>query len=203
MHPLAAGHTWAVELPNLQNGENVLILGPGPRGLACPIAATRPAQGGSVSPVCPTIVTVSSWPSGSAPTSAIDAEKEDGGAIAEAIGRRPDIVVDVTSDDPEALFTALDLVRSGGRVILASTKGNRAFHFISDVLVAKQLTIRGAMGGLDRRVSVGLEPDRHRPRIDRSRLASVPALRVIPRTSRRPPDCSGVRSDLRGRHVLK
>jgi len=26
------------------------------------------------------------------------------------------------------------------------TKGNRAFHFISDVLVAKQLTIRGAMG---------------------------------------------------------
>ena len=78
---------------------------------------------------------------------AIDAEKEDvGGAIAEAIGRRPDIVVDVTSDDPEALFTALDLVRSGGRVILASTKGNRAFHFISDVLVAKQLTIRGAMG---------------------------------------------------------
>ena len=54
--------------------------------------------------------------------------------------------MDVTSDDPEALFTALDLVRSGGRVILASTKGNRAFHFISDVLVAKQLTIKGAMG---------------------------------------------------------
>ena len=94
---------------------------------------------------------------------AIDAEKDVGGAIAEAIGRRPDIVVDVTSDDPEALFTALDLVRSGGRVILASTKGNRAFHFISDVLVAKQLTIRGAMGGLDGRISVGLAPDRHRP----------------------------------------
>jgi threonine dehydrogenase-like Zn-dependent dehydrogenase len=147
VHPLAAGHTWAVELPSLQLGENVLILGPGPRGLACLIAAKAAGAG---------------WV-GVAGLShdrdrlelakrlgadlAIDSEKEDlGGAIAEAIGRRPDIVVDVTSDDPEALFTSLDLVRSGGRVILASTKGNRAFHFISDVLVAKQLTIRGAMG---------------------------------------------------------
>lgn len=147
VHPLAAGHTWAVELPALKTGENVLILGPGPRGLACLIAAKAAGAG---------------WVGVTGLTHdrdrlelakrlgadlAIDAESEDvGGAIAEAIGRRPDIVLDVTSDDPEALFTALDLVRSGGRVILASTKGNRAFHFISDVLVAKQLTIKGAMG---------------------------------------------------------
>lgn len=147
VHPLAAGHTWAVELPALQNGENVLILGPGPRGLACLIAA-KAAGAGWVG------VTGLSHDRDRLELAkrlgadlAIDAEKEDvGGAIAEALGRRPDIVVDVTSDDPEALFTALDLVRSGGRVILASTKGNRAFHFISDVLVAKQLTVRGAMG---------------------------------------------------------
>jgi threonine dehydrogenase-like Zn-dependent dehydrogenase len=147
VHPLAAGHTWAVELPSLQPGENVLILGPGPRGLACLIAA-KASGAGWVG------VTGLSHDRDRLELAkrlgadlAIDAEKEDvGGAIAGAIGRRPDIVVDVTSDDPEALFTALDLVRSGGRVILASTKGNRAFHFISDVLVAKQLTIRGAMG---------------------------------------------------------
>ncbi|HEY7468607.1 MAG TPA: medium chain dehydrogenase/reductase family protein [Acidimicrobiia bacterium] len=147
VHPLAAGHTWAVELPSLQVGENLLILGPGPRGLACLIAA-KAAGAGWVG------VTGLSHDRDRLELAkrlgadlAIDSEKEDvGGAIAEAIGRRPDIVVDVTSDDPEALFTSLDLVRSGGRVILASTKGNRAFHFISDVLVAKQLTIRGAMG---------------------------------------------------------
>jgi threonine dehydrogenase-like Zn-dependent dehydrogenase len=147
VHPLAAGHTWAVELPSLQLGENVLILGPGPRGLACLIAA-KAAGAGWVG------VTGLSHDRDRLELAkrlgadlAIDAEKEDvGGAIAEAIGRRPDIVLDVTSDDPEALFTALDLVRSGGRVILASTKGNRAFHFISDVLVAKQLTVKGAMG---------------------------------------------------------
>jgi threonine dehydrogenase-like Zn-dependent dehydrogenase len=147
VHPLAAGHTWAVELPSLKNGENVLILGPGPRGLACLIAA-KAAGAGWVG------VTGLSHDRDRLELAkrlgadlAIDSEREDvGGAIAEAIGRRPDIVLDVTSDDPEALFTALDLVRSGGRVILASTKGNRAFHFISDVLVAKQLTVRGAMG---------------------------------------------------------
>jgi threonine dehydrogenase-like Zn-dependent dehydrogenase len=147
VHPLAAGHTWAVELPALQTGESVLILGPGPRGLACLIAAKAAGAG---------------WVGVTGLTHdrdrlelakrlgadlTIDVEQEDvGGAIAEAVGRRPDIIVDVTSDDPEAVFTALDLVRSGGRVILASTKGNRAFHFLSDVLVAKQLTIRGAMG---------------------------------------------------------
>jgi len=44
------------------------------------------------------------------------------------------------------VFVALDIVRSGGRVILASTKGNRALHFFSDVLVSKQLTVKGAVG---------------------------------------------------------
>ena len=137
-----------MELPALQTGENVLILGPGPRGLACLIAAKAAGAGWvGVTGSSATTVTGSSWPSALGPTWSSTAEQDDvGGAIAEGVGRRPDIVVDVTSDDPEAVFTALDLVRSGGRVILASTKGNRAFHFLSDVLVAKQLTIRGAMG---------------------------------------------------------
>jgi threonine dehydrogenase-like Zn-dependent dehydrogenase len=147
VHPLASGHTWAVELPALQQGEGVLILGPGPRGLACLIAA-KAAGAGWVG------ITGLSHDRDRLELArllgadlVIDAEHTDvAGEIAGALGRRPDVVVDVTSDDPEAVFTALDLVRSGGRVILASTKGNRAFHFLSDVIVAKQLTMKGAMG---------------------------------------------------------
>lgn len=147
VHPLASGHTWAVELPALQQGEGVLILGPGPRGLACLIAA-KAAGAGWVG------ITGLSHDRDRLELAlrlgadlAIDAEHTDlAGEIAGALGRRPDVVVDVTSDDPEAVFTALDLVRAGGRVILASTKGNRAFHFLSDVIVAKQLTMKGAMG---------------------------------------------------------
>lgn len=147
VHPLASGHTWAVEMPALQRGEGVLILGPGPRGLACLIAA-KAAGAGWVG------ITGLSHDRDRLELAkrlgadlSINSEQGDvAGEIAGALGRRPDVVVDVTSDDPEAVFTALDLVRSGGRVVLASTKGNRAFHFLSDVIVSKQLTVKGAMG---------------------------------------------------------
>jgi threonine dehydrogenase-like Zn-dependent dehydrogenase len=147
VHPLASGHTWAVELPALKEGEDVLILGPGPRGLACLIAA----RAAGARWVGITGLTHDHDRLRLAETLgadlAIDIEKTDvAGEVAGALGKRPDVVIDVTSDDPEAVFTALDLVRSGGRVILASTKGNRAFHFLSDVVVAKQLTVKGAMG---------------------------------------------------------
>lgn len=167
VHPLAAGHTWAVELPKLQQGESVLILGPGPRGLACLIAAKAAGAG---------------WVGVTGLTHdrdrlelakrlgadlTIDAEAGDvGGAVAEALGTRPDVVVDVTSNDPEAVFTALDLVRSGGRVILASTKGNRAFHFLSDVLISKQLTVKGAMGASSTAYQWATSQIESDPRID-------------------------------------
>lgn len=167
VHPLASGHTWAVELPSLREGEGVLILGPGPRGLACLLAA-KAAGAGWVG------ITGLSHDGDRLDLAkqlgadlTIDAEASDvAGEIANALGRRPDVVVDVTSDDPEAVFTALDLVRSGGRVILASTKGNRAFHFLSDVIVAKQLTLRGAVGATSKGyqwATTQLETD---PRID-------------------------------------
>lgn len=147
VHPLASGHTWAVEMPGLKAGESVLILGPGPRGLACLIAAKAAGAGwvGIVGLAHDRDRLELAKRLGA--DLAIDTDQEDlGSAVAATAGQRPDIVVDVTSNDPEAVFTAFDLVRSGGRVILASTKGNRAFHFLSDVLIAKQLTVRGAAG---------------------------------------------------------
>jgi threonine dehydrogenase-like Zn-dependent dehydrogenase len=147
-HALAAGFTWAVELPNLRPGENVLILGPGPRGLASLVAAKAAGAG---------------WVGVSGLTHDHDrlemakflgadmiviAEVEDvGGAVADSLGARPDIIVDVTSSDPEAIFSALDLVRAGGRVILASTKGvNPVSQLLSDIVVLKELTVKGAFG---------------------------------------------------------
>jgi len=167
VHALASGHTWAVELPALQPGEDLLILGPGPRGLACLIAA-KAAGAGWVG------ITGLSHDRDRLELArqlgadiAIDVDQTDvAGEIAGALGRRPDVVVDVTSDDPEAVFTALDLARSGGRVILASTKGNRAFHFLSDVIVAKQLTMKGAMGASSVGYQWATEQLETDPRID-------------------------------------
>jgi threonine dehydrogenase-like Zn-dependent dehydrogenase len=147
-HHLAAGRTWAVELPHLSADANLLILGPGPRGLACLFAAQEAGAGwigvsgldvdGDRLAMARQI--------GAHMT--VDATREDvGSAVAHSLGSRPDIVVDATSDDPEAIHTALDVVRPGGVVVLASTKGGRTIgQFISDVIVEKQLTLVGARG---------------------------------------------------------
>ena len=147
-HPLAAGFTWAVELPQLQPGENVMILGPGPRGLSALVAAKAAGAGW---------VGVSGLPHDKARLDVarqlgadmtIDAEMDDIAAeVGNSLGSRPDIVLDVTSDDPEAIHVSLDLVRAGGRVIIASTKGvNAVNQLFSDVILLKELTIRGAFG---------------------------------------------------------
>jgi threonine dehydrogenase-like Zn-dependent dehydrogenase len=147
-HPLAHGHTWAVELPRLQQGESVLVLGPGPRGLACLLAAQTAGAGW----VGISGLDVDSDRLEMARTIgadlAVDVAVDDlGVAVANSLGTRPDVVIDVTSDDPEAIYTALDLVRPGGRVVLASTKGNRPLsQFFSDIIVAKQLSVQGALG---------------------------------------------------------
>lgn len=147
-HPLAAGYTWAVEQPRLTAGESVLVLGPGPRGLACVLAAQAAGAGWigvSGLDVDRDRLRLASTIGADL---TVDVTEDDlGVAVAESLGTRPDVVVDVTSDDPEAIFTALDLVRSGGRVVLGSTKGHRPLpQFFSDVIVRKELTVRGALG---------------------------------------------------------
>ncbi len=148
VHSLATGYTWAVELPNLKPGEQVLVLGPGPRGLACLLAAK--AAGASwvgvtgLSHDRDRLALAEKL--GADVTIDVERHPDIAGVVADSTGQRPDVVIDVTSDDPEAVFQAFDLVRSGGRVILASTKGNRALHFFSDVIVSKQLTVKGAVG---------------------------------------------------------
>ena len=145
-HPLAAGFTWAVELPRLEAGENVLILGPGPRGLSALLAAKESGAGWvgvAGLPHDTDRLDLASDLGADLVTMGDDMERE----VADSLGARPDVVVDVTSDDPEAIHTALDLVRAGGRVVLASTKGARAIsQLFSDIIVLKELTIRGAFG---------------------------------------------------------
>ena len=147
-HPLAAGYTWAVELPRLHPGESVLVLGPGPRGLAALLAAQAAGAGW---------IGVTGLDEDSDRLAlarmlgadlTVNVTVEDlSTAVADSLGSRPDVVIDVTSDDPEAIYSSMDLVRSGGRIVLASTKGDRPLHqFFSDVIIRKQLSVHGALG---------------------------------------------------------
>ena len=58
-----------------------------------------------------------------------------------------DVVVDVTAYAVEAVTQAIDLARRGGRVVLGGTKGPTPVpNFLSDKVVAKELTVMGAFG---------------------------------------------------------
>lgn len=62
-------------------------------------------------------------------------------------GRGADVVVDVTSYATRPVRDALDMVRPGGTVVLAGVKGFKPVDdFVSDLIVMKEITIKGAIG---------------------------------------------------------
>lgn len=147
-HALADAYTWTVEVPRLTAGQTVLILGPGPRGLAGVVAAQ--AAGASWVGIAGLAHDSDRLRMASrlGADTTIDVDSEElGTAVANSLGARPDVVIDVTSHDSEIVISALDIVRPGGTVVLASTKGTNAINqLFSDIIVVKELTIRGAYG---------------------------------------------------------
>jgi len=148
-NPLGAGFRWAVEVPETQVGDTVLILGPGQRGLAS-VLATRAAGAGTV------IVTGLEADSRKLEVArlygadhTIDVENEDTAQRVLEItdGRGADVVVDVTSYATGPVAEALGYVRAGGTIVLAGVKGYKAIpDFVSDLVVGKEITIKGVIG---------------------------------------------------------
>jgi threonine dehydrogenase-like Zn-dependent dehydrogenase len=148
-NPLGAGFRWAVEMPRLERGETVVILGPGQRGLASVIAA-REAGAGCI------IVTGLARDAAKLELArafgahhVIDAGADDVVRRVREItdNRLADVVVDVTAYALDAVTQAFDVAKRGGRVVLAGTKGMRPVpEFYSDRVVTKELTIMGALG---------------------------------------------------------
>src|SRR5256885_2021416 len=146
-NPLGAGFRWAVEIPDTGPGDSVLVLGPGQRGLACVIAA-RAAGADTI------IVTglgrdakklALARTLGADHT--IDVEAEDLRARVRELtaGRGADVVVEVTANAPEPVAEALHYAATGGRIVLAGVKGLKAVpDFVSDLIVVKEITIKGA-----------------------------------------------------------
>ena len=62
-------------------------------------------------------------------------------------GKGADIVVDVSSYATQPVADALSMVRPGGTIVLAGVKGFKSVdQFVSDLIVMKEITIKGAIG---------------------------------------------------------
>ncbi len=148
-NPLGAGYRWAVEIPKTSIGDDVVIMGPGQRGLASVIAC-REAGARKI------IVTGLAADSEKlklaklyGATHTIDVENQDAKQRVREItdGFGVDVVVDVSSYAVQPVVDALSFCRMGGTVVLAGVKGGKAIpNFISDIVVGKEITIKGAIG---------------------------------------------------------
>src|SRR5713101_8927267 len=146
-NPVGAGFRWAVELPHTGPGDTVLVLGPGQRGLASVIAA-RAAGADTI------IVTGLSRDARKLALArelgadhVIDVEREDARARVRELtgGRGAEVVIEVTANAAEPVAEALHYVAAGGCIVLAGAKGLKAVpDFVSDLVVVKEITIRGA-----------------------------------------------------------
>lgn len=148
-NPLGAGIRWGVELPVTAPGDVVAILGPGIRGL-CAAAAAKEAGAGFVmmTGLGPRDAGRLALAQQFGVDLAVDvAETDPDGALRAAIGRKADVVVDVTAKAPTALAQAVGLARPGGTIVLAGVRGSDdtpGFH--PDHVVYKELRILGALG---------------------------------------------------------
>jgi len=148
-NPLGAGLRWAVEIPQTGPGDTVVILGPGQRGLAS-VLATRHAGADKI------IVTGLEADHAKldiarqfGADATIDVQNEDAKRRIRELtdGRGADVVVDVSSYATAPVADALDYVAPGGTVVLAGVKGFKPVpDFVSDKIVMKEISIRGAIG---------------------------------------------------------
>ncbi|MBW2423958.1 MAG: alcohol dehydrogenase catalytic domain-containing protein [Deltaproteobacteria bacterium] len=148
-NPLGAGFRWAVEIPGTSVGDSVLIMGPGQRGLASVIACK---QAGASQIIVTGLAQDASKLEVARRFGAdhvIDVENEDLVSRVRELtgGAGVDVVVDVSPYATKPVTDAMAVARRGGTIVLAGIKGDRPVpDFLSDVVVGKELTIKGATG---------------------------------------------------------
>ena len=150
--PLANAVNW-VEVIGVDEGETVVVEGPGHQGLAVleAVLARRPARvvvTGTSADGLRLDVARAIGASHGIPVDTVEVDADDLGTVVRDLtgGEGADVVFDVASA-PATVTTAIDVVRARGRVLLAGLK-----HFapvpdlVSDLIVLKGLRVFGGSG---------------------------------------------------------
>ncbi len=148
-NPLGAGFRWAVEMPDTQPGDTVVILGPGQRGLASVIACREVGAGKIIVTGLEADEDKLALARTFGADHTIDVDNENAVHRVKELtnGRGADVVVDVSAYATQPVVDALSMVRTGGTVVLAGVKGFKPVEgLVSDLIVMKEINIRGAIG---------------------------------------------------------
>ncbi|HEY6533435.1 MAG TPA: zinc-binding dehydrogenase [Acidimicrobiales bacterium] len=156
---LGGGIKWAVDVGGATVGSRVVVLGCGQRGIACAIAALEAGA---------EFVAVTGLSSDAHKLAiardlgvhlAVDVQQDD--VLTTVLEQHPegvDLVIDTTPGYTGAVLDALALVSTGGRIVLAGTKGTPLDGFPIDQVIRKEVSINGVLGtGADHyRRAIGL-----------------------------------------------
>jgi alcohol dehydrogenase len=147
-NPLSNAVRWAYEAPNLRIGETIVIEGPGQRGLLSVVAA-REAGAGTV------IITGTAQDThrlalarelGADHT--IDVSRENPVERVKEItgGRKADVVLEVSAGATQPVVDAVDMVRRGGRIVLAGLKSFKPVAgLVTDKIVINEIQMIGVL----------------------------------------------------------
>ncbi|MCR2765073.1 zinc-binding dehydrogenase [Microbacterium sp. zg.B48] len=149
-NPLGAGVRWAVDLGEVGLGDTLVILGAGQRGLGAIIAAKSVGASNII------ITGLASDAHKLAVARELGADHTivvgpGGQDIVEAVteitgGQMADVALDLTPMAAGPVTDAMNVVRFGGRVVLAGLKGRKEVPLVTDLIINRALTIKGAFG---------------------------------------------------------
>ena len=147
-NPMSNAVRWAVERPETGIGDTIVIEGPGQRGLLAVVAA-REAGAGKI------IVTGTRDDTlrlslarelGADETIIVEDDDPVERVIEATDGKLADIVVDVSAFATEPITQAIEMVRPGGKVVVAGLKSFKPIpNFISDKLITKEIAMLGVL----------------------------------------------------------
>lgn len=149
-NPLGAGIRWGATVPGTRPGDVVAVLGCGIRGLSAAAAAKEAGASfvmvtGAGLPDHPRLEQAKRFGA----DLVVDVLEEDPVARLRAAASvtGADVVVDVTAKAPAAFLQGLALVRAGGTMVVAGTRGGGDIAgFNPDLIVYKEIRLEGALG---------------------------------------------------------
>jgi alcohol dehydrogenase len=147
-NPLSNAVRWAWARPDLQQGQTIVIEGPGQRGLLAVVVA-REAGAEKI------IVTGTGADTyrlslarelGADATIDVDSEDPVERVMELTNGRKADVVLDVSAGATEPIMQGVEMVRKGGSIVVAGVKTHNALNnFFTDKLLFNEISMLGVL----------------------------------------------------------